>query len=116
VRTCAPAVSRSRDYAVTKSDHAFMIGRRSSIKTPRDVDLCTLPHVPTTCVHDLAGRLVCQKCKKAGKRPAATLLQLTPRSPSVAGRLNAKRYAPVVVQMSRVGGSSGTSELVARFN
>jgi hypothetical protein len=39
-----------------------------------------LPHVPTTCVHDLGGRLVCQKCKKAGKRPAATLLQLTPRS------------------------------------
>ena len=28
--------------------------------TPRDVDLCALPHVPTTCVHDLAGRLVCQ--------------------------------------------------------
>jgi hypothetical protein len=48
--------------------------------TPRDVDLCALRHVPTTCVHDLAGRLVCQKCKKAGKRPAATLLQLTPRS------------------------------------
>ena len=49
-------------------------------KTPRDVDLCVLPHVSTTCVHDLAGRLVCQKCRKAGKRPAATLLQLTPRS------------------------------------
>ena len=29
---------------------------------------------------DIAGRLVCQKCKKAGKRPAATLLQLAPRS------------------------------------
>jgi hypothetical protein len=49
-------------------------------QTPRDVDLAALRHVPTTCVHDLAGRLVCQKCKKAGKRPAATLLQLTPRS------------------------------------
>jgi hypothetical protein len=47
--------------------------------TPRDVDLCALPHVPTTCVHDLAGRLVCQKGKGAGKRPVATLLQLTPR-------------------------------------
>src|SRR6266568_1906143 len=47
--------------------------------TPRDVDLCALRHVPTTCVHDLAGRLVCQKCRKAGKRPAATLLQLAPR-------------------------------------
>jgi hypothetical protein len=31
-------------------------------------------------MHDLAGRLVCQKCGKAGKRPAATLLQLAPRS------------------------------------
>ena len=51
----------------------------SRFQTPRDVDLCVLRHVPTTCVHDLAGRLVCQKCKKAGKRPAATLLQLTPR-------------------------------------
>jgi hypothetical protein len=48
--------------------------------TPRDVALCTLPHVATTCVHDLAGRLVCQKCKKAGKRPAATMLQLAPHS------------------------------------
>jgi hypothetical protein len=37
--------------------------------SPRDVDLCALPHVPTTCVHDLAGRLVCQKCKKAGEAP-----------------------------------------------
>jgi len=35
--------------------------------------------VPTTFVHDLAGRLVCQKCKEAGKRPAAPLLQLAPR-------------------------------------
>jgi hypothetical protein len=32
----------------------------SRCKTPRDVDLCALRHVPTTCVHDLAGRLVCQ--------------------------------------------------------
>jgi len=51
----------------------------SRCQTPRDVDLCALPHVPTTCVHDLARRLVCQKCKKAGKRPAATMLQLAPR-------------------------------------
>jgi len=29
---------------------------------------------------DLAGRFVCQKCKKAAKRPAAMLLQLAPRS------------------------------------
>jgi len=47
--------------------------------TPRNVDLCVLRHVSTTCVHDLVGRLVCQKCRRAGKRPIATLLQLTPR-------------------------------------
>jgi hypothetical protein len=40
----------------------------------------TLARVPMTCVHDLAQRLVCQKCKRAEKHPAATLLQLTPRS------------------------------------
>jgi hypothetical protein len=49
----------------------------SRCQTPRDVDLCALRHVPTTCVHDLAGRLVCQKCEK---RPAATVLQLALRS------------------------------------
>jgi hypothetical protein len=36
----------------------------------RDVDLAALPHVFTTFVHDLASRLVCQKCKGAGKRPS----------------------------------------------
>jgi hypothetical protein len=51
----------------------------SRCNTPRDVDLAALKRPPTTFVHDLAGRLVCQKCKGAGKRPAATLLQLTPR-------------------------------------
>jgi hypothetical protein len=48
-------------------------------QTPRDVDLCALRRPATTFVHDLAGRLVCVKCKSAGKRPAATLLQLAPR-------------------------------------
>ena len=42
----------------------------SRCQTPRDVDLAPLRHVPTTFVHDLAGRPVCQKCKKAGKAPA----------------------------------------------
>jgi hypothetical protein len=51
----------------------------SRCKAKRDVDLAALPHVATTFVHDLASRLVCQKCKGAGKRPAATLLQLSPR-------------------------------------
>ena len=48
--------------------------------TPRDVDLCALKRPPTTCVHDLAGRLVCAKCKEAGRRPTATLLQLAPKA------------------------------------
>lgn len=48
-------------------------------KTSRSVDLCALPHVPTTCVHDLASRLRCEKCWTAGKRPGATLLQLGKR-------------------------------------
>jgi hypothetical protein len=51
----------------------------SRCKAKRDVDLCALRHVSTTFVHDLASRLVCSKCKEAGKRPPATLLQLTPR-------------------------------------
>jgi hypothetical protein len=52
----------------------------SRCKTPNDVDLCIVPHQPTTFVHDLAGKLRCE-CRKANKRPAATLLQLgwTPR-------------------------------------
>lgn len=54
--------------------------RCSRCQTPRDVDLCVLPRVPTTCVHDLASRLVCSKCKGVGKRPAATLLQLAPHA------------------------------------
>ncbi|MHC2842835.1 zinc ribbon domain-containing protein [Bradyrhizobium diazoefficiens] len=51
----------------------------SRCKTKREVDLAALRHPPTTAVHDLASRLRCSKCAKAGRRPAATLLQLTPR-------------------------------------
>jgi hypothetical protein len=51
--------------------------RQGFSRMPRTVDLASLPHVPTTCVHDLAGRLHCQKCRKAGKRPPAELRQLT---------------------------------------
>src|SRR3984957_14323035 len=53
-------------------------------KTPSDVDLAAMKHPPpTTFVHDLASRLRCRKCAKAGRRPAATLLQLAwqPRHP-----------------------------------
>jgi hypothetical protein len=52
----------------------------SRCKARRDVDLAALRHVPTTLVQDLASRLICTKCKSAGKHPAATLLQLAPRS------------------------------------
>lgn len=51
----------------------------SRCKTQRDVDLASLHHVPTTFIHDLASRLRCAKCAKAGKRPAATLRQLAQR-------------------------------------
>ena len=52
-------------------------------KTPSDVDLVAMKHPPTTFVHDLASRLRCRKCAKAGRRPSATLLQLAwqPRHP-----------------------------------
>jgi hypothetical protein len=52
-------------------------------KTPSDVDLAAMKHPPTTFVHDLASRLRCRKCAKAGRRPSATLLQLAwqPRHP-----------------------------------
>src|SRR3954454_24131755 len=55
----------------------------SRCKAARDVDLAALTHPSTTFVHDLASRLRCRKCAKAGKRPAATLLQLAwqPRHP-----------------------------------
>jgi len=51
----------------------------SRCKTRRDVDLAALRHPPTTFVHDLASRLRCRKCAKAGRRPSATLLQLMSR-------------------------------------
>ena len=51
----------------------------SRCKTKREVDLAALRHPPTTAVHDLASRLRCSKCAKAGRRPSATLLQLTSR-------------------------------------
>src|SRR5204863_3511724 len=41
----------------------------SRCKTPNDVDLAALKHPPTTFVHDLASRLRCRKCAKAGRRP-----------------------------------------------
>jgi phage FluMu protein Com len=57
--------------------------RCARCKTPSDVDLAAMKHPPTTFVHDLASRLRCRKCAKAGRRPSATLLQLAwqPRHP-----------------------------------
>jgi hypothetical protein len=51
----------------------------SRCRAKRDVDMAALRHPPTTFVHDLASRLRCSKCAKAGRRPAATLLQLAQR-------------------------------------
>lgn len=51
----------------------------SRCKTKRDVDLAAVRHPPTTFIHDLASRLRCSKCAEIGRRPTATLLQLTPR-------------------------------------
>jgi hypothetical protein len=45
----------------------------SRCKAPSDVDLAAMKHPPTTFVHDLASRLRCRKCAKAGRRPPATL-------------------------------------------
>ncbi|WP_454629478.1 hypothetical protein [Bradyrhizobium cenepequi] len=59
--------------------YAWLEIRCSRCKTPRSVDLAELPHAATTCVHDLASRLRCQKCARAGKRPPAELHQLAPR-------------------------------------
>ncbi|MCK1668978.1 hypothetical protein [Bradyrhizobium sp. 153] len=52
----------------------------SRCKAARDVDMATLRHPPTTFVHDLASRLRCSKCAKAGRRPTTTLLQLAQRA------------------------------------
>lgn len=59
--------------------YPWLAAECSRCKTQREVDLAALRHVATTCVHDLASRLRCDKCRKAGYRPAVTLLQLTPR-------------------------------------
>ena len=52
----------------------------SRCKTPNDIDLAALQRPSTTFVYDLAGKLRCWKCHRAGKRPAATLLQLAART------------------------------------
>jgi hypothetical protein len=51
----------------------------SRCKTPNSIDLRALGRPPTTCIHDLAGRLRCRNCANSGKRPAATLVPLGAR-------------------------------------
>jgi hypothetical protein len=63
------------DQAVN-GGYAWLEIECSRCKTPSDVDLAAMKHPPTTFVHDLASRLRCRKCAKAGRRPVATLLQL----------------------------------------
>lgn len=46
-------------------------------RAARDVDLAGVFLPATTFVHDLASRLRCSKCAKAGRRPSARLLQLS---------------------------------------
>jgi hypothetical protein len=57
--------------------------RLRAMQDASDVDLAAMKHPPSTFVHDLASRLRCRKCAKAGRRPSATLLQLAwqPRHP-----------------------------------
>jgi phage FluMu protein Com len=71
------------DQAINGSFAALEI-ECSRCKSRRDVDLAALRHPPTTFVHDLASRLRCSKCAKAGRRPPATLLQLMSRPRLVA--------------------------------
>jgi hypothetical protein len=70
--------SATIDQAIN-GGYAWLEIQCARCKTPRNVDLCELPHVPSTFVHDLAGRLRCSKCTCAGKRPPATLHQLAQR-------------------------------------
>lgn len=63
----------------TNAGYPWLEIRCSRCKTPRAVDLAALPHVATTLVHDPAGRIRCEKCRHAGKRPAPELLQLAPQ-------------------------------------
>jgi hypothetical protein len=57
--------------------------RCARCKTPSDVDLAAMKHPPTTFVHDLASRLRCDKCAKAGAilEPNPEQCAISTRSP-----------------------------------
>jgi hypothetical protein len=79
---CGPTASRSTRPTIDQAINGgfpWLEVRCSRWRTPSDVDLAAMKHPPTTFVHDLAGRLRCRKCAKAGRRPAVILLQLAPQ-------------------------------------
>jgi hypothetical protein len=77
---CGPVdPSPSIDEAIN-GGYGWLEIRCTRCRTPQTVDLCKLPHVATTCIHDLASRLRCEQCRKAGKRPVTELLQLAKRN------------------------------------
>jgi phage FluMu protein Com len=70
------AETRAKGEAIDQAVNggfAWLEIRCARCKTPSDVDLAAMKHPPTTFVHDLASRLRCRKCAKAGRRPSATL-------------------------------------------
>jgi hypothetical protein len=73
--------SPSIDQAIN-GGYGWLEIRCTRCRRPRCVDLCQLPHVATTSIHDLASRLRCERCRIAGKRPSAELLQLARRNTS----------------------------------
>jgi hypothetical protein len=66
---------------------AFVEACREAELKAEEVDalLSTLPNFSTGAPVNLASRLRCRKCAKAGRRPSATLLQLAwqPRHPRI---------------------------------
>jgi hypothetical protein len=79
----SPSVAAERIRSDTVLRHAKLEIQCARCKTPSDVDLAAMKHPTSTFVHDLVSRLRCRKGAKAGRRPAATLLQLgwQPRHP-----------------------------------
>lgn len=72
--------SPSIDQAIN-AGYPWLEIRCSRCKAPRAVDLGALRYVPSTMVHDLAGRLRCVKCarQKASGRAAAVVATLPNR-------------------------------------
>jgi hypothetical protein len=76
-------------------------------KTPSDVDLAAMKHPPTTFVHDLASRLRCRKCAKAGRRPAACYNWLGSRAilePKMCNLYYADLWSMPTIGSERAGG------------